>query len=249
LNTTCNMPVPFPHAGYTEDAQRRVRVLFGGQYVVDTRKAKLVWEHQNYPAYFFRHPDVPEKYLRNPKQGATSTTYDLVVGGRTAEGAVTVHSGGNFKDLVKITFNKMDAWLEEDEEIEIHPRDPYKRIDIRQSSRHVRVEIDGVEVANTTKPRLLYETGLPVRTYIPKGDVRLQLLSHSKLTTGCTYKGTANYYDVNLPSGKKVNDIAWWYRTAYPESTDIKGFIAFFDEKVDVFVDGVKVERPKTVFS
>ena len=163
------------------------------------------WEHAYYPSYYFRYPDVPEKYLRNPKQGATSTTYDLVVGDHTAEGAVTVHTDGSFKDLVKIAFGKVDAWLEEDEEIYNHPRDPYKvrtlsshlaarrdivvqRIDIRQSSRHVRVEIDGVEVANTNKPRLLYETGLPVRTYIPKGDVRLELLSHSKLTTGCPYK-------------------------------------------------------------
>jgi hypothetical protein len=148
---------------------------------------------------------VPEKFLRNPKQGATSTTYDLVVADHTAEDAVTVHSIGDLKDLVKITFDKVDAWLEEDEEIYQHPRDPYKvrtsssylvarrdvvvqRIDVRQSSRHVRVEIDGVEVANTTKPRLLFETGLPARTYIPKGDVRLELLSHSKLTTGCPYK-------------------------------------------------------------
>jgi uncharacterized protein (DUF427 family) len=84
------------------------------------------WEHQYYPSYFFRFPDVPEKYLRNPKQGVTSTTYDLVVGGHTAEGAVTVHTDGSFKDLVKITFDKVDAWLEEDEEIDIHPKDPYK---------------------------------------------------------------------------------------------------------------------------
>ena len=163
------------------------------------------WENQYFPSYYFGYPDVPEKYLRNPKQGAASTTYDLVVGGHTAEDAVTVHNDGSFKDLVKIAFNKVDAWLEEDEEIQNHPRDPYKvrspasysvarpdfvvqRIDIRQSSRHVRVEIDSVEVANTTKPRFLYETGLPVRTYIPKGDVRLELLSHSKLTTGCPYK-------------------------------------------------------------
>ncbi|KAH9994784.1 DUF427-domain-containing protein [Russula vinacea] len=232
------MSIPFPHAGYFEDAQRRVRVLFGGQYIVDTRKAKLVWEHAYYPSYFFRYPDVPEKFLRNPKQGATSTTYDLVVADRTAEDAVTVHNVGNLKDHVKITFDKVDAWLEEDEEIYQHPRDPYKRIDIRQSSRHVRIEIDGVELANTTKPRLLFETG----------DVRLELLSHSKLTTGCPYKGSANYYDINLPSGKK-NDLAWWYRTTFPESTDIKGFISFFDEKVDVFVDGQLQEKPKTPFS
>lgn len=84
------------------------------------------WENEYFPFYFFRFPDVPEKYLQNPKQGATSTTYDLVVGGHTAEDAVTVHTDGSFRDLVKITFNKVDAWLEEDEEIYIHPRDPYK---------------------------------------------------------------------------------------------------------------------------
>jgi hypothetical protein len=158
---------------------------------------------------------VPGGYIRNPKQGATSTTYDLVVADHTAEGAVTVHNDGSFKDLVKIAFNKVDAWLEEDEEIQNHPRDPYKvrtltshsvakrdvvvqRIDIRQSSRHVRVEIDGAEVANTTKPCFLYETGLPVRTYIPKGDVRLDLLTHSKLTTDCPYKVRSLYSPHNL---------------------------------------------------
>jgi len=242
------MSVPFPHTGYVEDTQRRVRVLFSGQYIVDTRKSKLVWEHPYYPSYFFLSADVPERFLRNPKQHDKSTIYDLVVGERTAEGAVIVRNDDNLKDLVNISFDKMYAWLEEDDEIYIHPKDPYKRIDIRQSSRHVRIEIDGVELANTTKPRLLFETGLPTRTYIPKADVRLDLLSHSKLTTGCPYKGVANYYDISLPSGKK-GGLAWWYRTAFPESMDINGFIAFLDEKVDVFVDGQWVEKPKTPFS
>jgi len=222
--------------------------VFSGQYIVDTRKAKLVWEHPYYPAYYFHLADVPERFLQNARPGDKSTTYDLVVAGRTAEGAVTVHTDGDLKGLVKIIFDKVDAWLEEDEEIHIHPKDPYKRIDIRQSSRHVRIEVDGVELANTTKPRLLYETGLPVRTYIPKGDVRLELLSNSSSTTGCPYKGTANYYDINLPSGKKEG-LAWWYLTVFPEVTDITGFVAFLDEKVDVFVDGELIERPKTHFS
>ncbi|KAH9987315.1 DUF427-domain-containing protein [Russula compacta] len=241
------MSLPFPHVGYTEDAQRRVRVLFGGQYIVDTHKAKLVWEHPYFPTYYFHTSDVSEKFLRYPKRSEKYITYDLVVAERIAEEAVTVHNNGNLKDLVKITFEKVDAWLEEDEEIHGHPKDPYKRVDTRQSSRHVRIVIDGVEVANTTKPRLLFETGLPVRTYIPKGDVRLDLFSHSTLTTSCPYKGVANYYDINLPSGKKEG-LAWWYRTAFPESTDIKGYIAFLDEKVDVYVDGQLVERPTSVF-
>ncbi|KAI9511828.1 DUF427-domain-containing protein [Russula earlei] len=241
-------PVPFPHPGYIEDAQRRVRVLFGGQYIVDTQQAMLGWEQPYYPSYFFHSSDLPERFLSNPKQIEKSTTYDLVVGDRTARAAVTVRHEGDFKDLVKIAFDKVDAWLEEDEEISFHPKDPYKRIDVRQSSRHVRIEIDGVELANTNKPRLLFETGLPVRTYIPKGDVRLEHLSHSTLTTGCPYKGVANYYDVNFPSGKKEG-LAWWYRTAFLESAGINGYIAFLDEKVDVFVNGQLAERPKPLFS
>ena len=92
----------------------------------DVEQPTFSWEIPYYPSYYFHSTDVPEQFLRNPKQGDTSTTYDLVVGERTAEAAVTVHNEGNFKDLIKITFNKMDAWLEEDEEIFIHPRDPYK---------------------------------------------------------------------------------------------------------------------------
>jgi len=242
------MPPPFPHAGYIEDAQRRVRVLFNGQYIVDTQKAKLGWETPYYPSYYFDSTDLPERFLRDPKQGDASTTYDIVVGERVAEAAVTVHNDGNFRDLVKITFNKVDAWLEEDEEIYFHPRDPYKRIDVRQSSRHVRIEVDGLELANTTKPRLLFETGLPTRTYIPKGDVRFEHLSRSPKTTGCPYKGEANYYDVIESPTKKQEALAWEYRVAFPEASDIKGFIAFWDEKVDVFVDGKLMDRPKTPF-
>jgi len=96
-------------------------------------KRLFSWELPYYPSYYFHLTDVPERFLRNPKQGDTSTTYDLIVGERTAEEAVTVHNNGNFRDLVKITFDKMDAWLEEDEEIYVHPRDPYK---VRTSSFH-----------------------------------------------------------------------------------------------------------------
>ena len=171
----------------------------------DDAQQQFSWESAYYPSYFFNPDALPNKYLDNPSKGTTSTTYDLVVGGRTAKEAVILHTDGNLKDLIKIKFDKMDAWLEEDEEIYIHPRDPYKvraqsshlvvrrdvviqRIDIRQSSRQVRIELDGVVLANTNKPRLLYETGLIVRTYIPMGDVRLECLSKSELTTGCPYK-------------------------------------------------------------
>lgn len=128
-----------------------------------------------------------------------------------------------------------------------------------QSSRHVRVEVNGVEVANTTKPRLLFETGLRVRTYIPKTDCRMDLLEPSNLTTECPYKvcreinafqsdrltemkGVASYYSVRTPTGL-AEDVVWWYRTPQAECIEIKGFAAFYDEKVDVWVDGEKQKR------
>jgi hypothetical protein len=125
------------------------------------------------------------KYLVN---GKADGTHDIVVHDRTAPGGATTFSSGPFTGMVRITFSAADAWFEESERIHVHPKDPYKRIHILESAKHVRVEIDGVEVANTTHPKLLYETGLPVRTYIPHTDVRLGLLRPSDLTTSCPYK-------------------------------------------------------------
>jgi len=139
----------------------------------------------------------------------------------------------------------MDAWFEEDEQIYIHPKDPYKRVDVLHSSRHIRIEVNGVEVANSRAPRLLYETGLHVRTYLSKTDCRMDLLVPSDLTTGCPYKGEANYYHVKLPSGEQFDNIVWWYRNPNLECAAINNCVAFWDEKVDVWVDGVKQPRPQ----
>jgi uncharacterized protein (DUF427 family) len=146
---------------------------------------KLRWEHPFYPQYYFDQKDVATKYLTNP---GDEGKHDLTVGSRTAPGAVTIFPSGDFKGFVRVTFSAADAWFEEDERLYVHPKDPYKRIQIFESSKHVRVEIDGVEVASTSHPKLLYETGLPVRTYIPHTDVRLELLRPSDLITSCPYK-------------------------------------------------------------
>ncbi|KAF5337939.1 hypothetical protein D9758_013085 [Tetrapyrgos nigripes] len=248
------MAPPFtkPHV---EDSPRRVRVLFGGKVIVDTRKAKLVWEHAWYPQYYFPGSEVSPEFLdSNTKQSKPegTTIYDVVSGNARAQGAATVfpssHSEPALAGLTKITFSAMNAWFEEDEQIFGHPKDPYKRVDVLQSSRHVRVEVNGVEVANTHKPRFLYETELPVRTYIPKTDCRLDLLVPSSLTTACPYKGVANYYNVQLDKDQTVENIVWWYRNPNLECAAINGFVAFYDEKVDVWIDGEKQERPKTHF-
>ncbi|KII85194.1 hypothetical protein PLICRDRAFT_116610 [Plicaturopsis crispa FD-325 SS-3] len=231
---------------HIESTPKRVRVLFNGTFVVDTCEARLVWEKPYYPVYFFGHQDLPEKYLQSTGSGSSDegTVYNLVVGSRHAPSSVVKYDGDHaLAGLLKIMFGAMDAWFEEEEEVFVHPKDPYKRVDVLQSAREVRVEVNGIEVARTVKPKLLFETSLPVRTYIPKTDCRLDLLVPSALTTQCPYKGVANYYDVHLPDGQTIRDVVWWYRAPLPECESIKGYVAFYDEKVDVWVDGKKQAR------
>jgi uncharacterized protein (DUF427 family) len=137
----------------------------------------------------------------------------------------------------------MDAWFEEDEEVFVHARDPYTRVDILASSRHIRVEVDGTTLAETVKPTLLFETGHPVRYYLPKTDVRMDLLTPSDRVTRCPYKGQAEYWslrDADRP------DVAWSYRMPLPESQKIAGLICFYPDKVDIYVDGALVGASST---
>jgi uncharacterized protein (DUF427 family) len=141
----------------------------------------------------------------------------------------------------------MDEWLEEDEPVYTHPRDPYSRVDILASSRHVRVELDGVTLAESRSPRILFETGLPVRYYLPISDLRMDLLRPSQTSTHCPYKGTAGYWSVEV-NGKLYEDYVWIYRAPLPESQKIAGLACFYNEKVDLYVDGALQERPRSPF-
>jgi uncharacterized protein (DUF427 family) len=142
----------------------------------------------------------------------------------------------------------MDHWFEEDEEVFVHARDPYIRIDIVRSSRRVRVEIDGVTVADTTSGCFLFETGLPTRYYFPKTDLRFDLLTPTSRQTSCPYKGVARYWSVEV-DGKRHEDIVWGYDHPLPESQKIAGLVSFYNERVDIYVDDVLQERPRTKFS
>ena len=143
---------------------------------------------------------------------------------------------------------QLDAWFEENEEVFVHARDPYTRVDALPSSRHIEVKIDGVTVANSTKPTLLFESGLPTRYYLPLPDVRMDLLHPSELETHCPYKGAANYFSVEL-DGQLHEDIMWYYKYPVEESSRIAGMVSFYNEKVDVYVDGELEERPQTHFT
>jgi uncharacterized protein (DUF427 family) len=215
-----------------ERGQKRIRAYLGGEVVADTTRPMLVWEVPHYPTYYFPAEDVRTELLTAP--GAAVRFEDSP----TEE----------LRDLVRLDLAAMDAWFEEDEQAFGHPRDPYTRIDILASSRHVRVEVDGVTIAESTSPRILFETGLPARYYLPKTHVRLDLLTHTDKATYCPYKGQAEYWSVR--AGDKVHeDFVWSYPTPLPESERIAGLMAFYNEKVDLYVDGVRHERPATKFS
>jgi uncharacterized protein (DUF427 family) len=144
--------------------------------------------------------------------------------------------------------NNIDQWYEEDEEVFVHPRDPYHRVDVLESSRHVRVSVNGEVVAETDRPRILFETGLPPRYYITPEDVREDVLKGSEKTTQCPYKGVASYYSVEA-GGERVEDLVWYYPEPIAAAEGIRDHLCFFNEKVDLEVDGEAQERPKTQWS
>ncbi|KAF4613631.1 hypothetical protein D9613_007402 [Agrocybe pediades] len=235
----------FPSIPHIEDCPKRIRAYHHGVCLVDTRAAKLVWLDRRFPVYAFIEDDLPTWYMREHSQTEDEARYTIIIGGDYSRlaGAMRCFKTGPLAGLSIIPFDAMEEWFEEDEQVFVHPKDPYKRIDILPSSRHVRIEVNGIEVANTRAPRLLFETGLPVRTYIPKVDCRMDLWKVSDLTTSCPYKGTANYYHIVLSSGETFENVIWWYPTTTPESTMIRGYVAFYDEKVDVWLDGEKQPR------
>ena len=239
-----------------EPGAKRVRAFLGGEVVVDTARPVLVWDKPYYPAYYVPLGDVRAELepdagrVHSPSRG-DARTFTVRAGGVEVPGAALRYEDSpieGLRDLVRLDWDAMDAWFEEDEEVFTHPRDPYTRIDILASSRHVRVDVGGVTVAESASPRLLFETGLPVRYYLPKPHVRLDLLIPSATVSHCPYKGQAEYWSVRAPDGVH-NDLAWSYRAPLPESQKVTGLVAFYNEKVDIHVDGVLQERPSTKFS
>lgn len=162
----------------------------------------------------------------------------LVVGDRSTY-RVIIFNTVVLQDLVKIEFRAIDQWFEEDVPIYLHPKDPYKRIDILQSSRPVKITLNGTTLAESANPLFLLETTLRTRYYLPPTSVRRELLVESDTETLCPYKGRANYYHVNV-GGKLYRDIVWYYRYPTSESAPVAGHLCFYNELVDVWVDGVK---------
>jgi uncharacterized protein (DUF427 family) len=250
---------PEDHLLYFEASPRRVRVEFNGGLVTDSRRVKLLHEAGLLPVYYFPQEDVRMDLL----EATDHTTYcpfkgdasywSVRVGDEVAENAVwgypePIESCPPIAGYLAFYWRKMDHWYEEDEEVFVHPKDPYHRVDVLESSRHVKVRVNGELVAETQRPKVLFETGLPPRYYMPLEDVREEALVASEKTTQCPYKGVAAYYSVEA-GGERVEDLVWYYPEPLPEVGKIEGHLCFFNEKVYLEVDGEEQERPRTQWS
>lgn len=242
-----------------EPSHRRVRTYLNGQAVADSKAMLLLREPGRIPVYYFPREDVRMKWLETGDHQVHSafkgegTSWHVVVAGQRAENAAfTFHDppggGPRLDGHIGFIWERMDAWFEEDEEVFVHARDPYKRIDVMESSRHIKIIIDGETVAETRRPRLLFETGMPIRYYIPKADVRMDLLGASEQRTRCPYKGEAHYYTIKA-GGRLQEGLVWSYRHPIPECPKIAGMLCFFNEKVEIEEDGILLQRPKTPWS
>lgn len=233
--------------------------MFNGEFIADSKRACLLLPGGP-PYYYFPREDVrmdrlePAGQRQENRLLGEATFWTVKAGERTAPNAAwtyprPVSEAIDLSDYVTFDWNKMDAWFEENEEVYVHPHDPHKRIDVLQSTRHVRIVVLGETVAETHKPMLLFETGLPTRYYFPRLDVRQEMLEESDKVTYCAYKGRAQYYSVRAGGGA-AQDIAWYYPYPGTEALPVRGRIAFFNERVDaLYVDGERQGKPQTPWS
>jgi len=246
--TTNGTPTTVRGRVRVEHGAKRVRAYLGGEQVADTTRPLLVWEKPYYPTYYFPIDDVradlltPEGGVAHSPSRGDGRLFTVSGGGKEALSAALRYEQSPFEELrdaIRLEWAAMDAWFEEDEQVFTHPRDPYTRVDILPSSRHVRVEVGGVTIAESARPTVLFETGLVTRYYLPKTHVRMDLLRPSERVEHCPYKGDSEYWSLAL-GDDVIPDIAWSYRLPLPESQKIAGLLSFDTEQVDLYVDGVR---------
>jgi uncharacterized protein (DUF427 family) len=249
-------PAPPVEANHVEPVPRRIRAYLGGRAIVDTNHARYVWEWPPFPQYYIPLGDVLDGTLVD--EGTTEETprgdvriHGIRVGDVERPGAAKVLGVAkvpNLDETVRFEWSAFDAWFEEDEQVFVHPRSPYTRVDSLRSTRTVRVESHGVVLAESSSPVLCFETGLPTRYYLNRTDVDFTHLVPSDTVSSCPYKGTTSGYWSAVVDGRTHPDIAWTYDFPTRDLLPIAGLVAFYNEKVDIFLDGVEVERPRTPF-
>ena len=238
---------------------QRIRAIVGDETLVDSREARLLFETGHLPVYYFpRHevrfdllePSETQTYC--PHKGEASY-WTIVTGERTVRDAVWAYpepleSARFLAGHVALYWDRVDAWFAEDERLHGHPRDPFHRIDVHATTRRVRVLLDGEVLAESVHAVGLFETGLPPRWYLRAEDVRTELLEPSGKKTRCAYKGLASYWNVRV-RGRLVEDLVWSYPEPQHEAEQVGGLLCFFNERVDLELDGEVMERPRTQWS
>jgi uncharacterized protein (DUF427 family) len=251
-------PESITPTGHVAPVPRRIRAVAGGQTVVDTTAALYGWEWPNYPQYHVPVGDVLDGVLVDEGESearalGTGRRLALRMDGELRGGAAWVYGADAVEGLagtVRFRWDALDAWYEEDEEVFVHPRSPYVRVDALRSRRTVRVELGGAVLAESDSPVVVFETGLPARTYLDRTSVRFEHLVPSDTVSSCPYKGrTSAWWSITTPDGEVHPDLAWSYDFPTRQLLPVAGMVAFFDEKVDVFLEGVLQERPVTPFS
>ena len=258
--TDRDYPQAITETNHVEPAPRRVRATLGGEQIFDTTRARYVWEWPYYPQYYIPAEDIDQRFLVDEDheqrlgQG-TARRHGLRAGG--AERPATVRVFGDdaidgVAGTARFDWNALDAWYEEDEQVFVHPRNPYVRVDALRSHRHVRASLDGITLAETATPVLVFETGLPTRYYFDRTDVDFARLVPAGTQTACPYKGvTSGYWSVR--TGDVVRDgdqdLAWAYDFPTRQLLPIAGLVAFYNEKIDLDVDGERLPRARTHFS
>ncbi len=249
-----DFPHPITPRDHVEPVPRRIRAVLGGQVVADTTRALYVWEHEYYPHFYIPADDVDAAFLvdeERPQRLHRGNTrlYTLRAGELERPGAARLlvdDDKGQLAGTFRIEWGAIDAWFEEDEEVFVHPRNPYVRVDALRSRRHVRVELDGTVLADSAAPVAVFETGLPTRYYLDRTDVDFDHLVATATETACPYKGrTSGYWSARLGTAL-TEDVAWVYDFPTHAVAPIAGMLAFYNEKVDIVLDGRLLPRPST---
>lgn len=249
-------PAMAARVNQVEPVPRRIRGYVGGVLAVDTVRALYVWEWENYPQYYIPSADVrpgtlvDEGHVQQTRRGVVRRQ-GLRLGDVARPGVARLVTDSPIEGLngtVRFEWDALDSWFEEDEQVFVHPRNPYVRVDALRSARHVSIEVEGLVLAESTSPVMVFETGLPTRYYVARTEVRFERLIPTATVTECPYKGrTTGYWSVL--AGETVHpDLAWSYDFPRPQLAPIAGLIAFYNEKVDIVLDGVRLERPTTHF-
>jgi uncharacterized protein (DUF427 family) len=239
---------------HVEPVPRRIRAVLAGETVFDTTEARYVWENPAYPQYYIPLADIRADALVDEQETEETPRGDVkLFGVRIGEvhrpKAAKVLAAAKVEgldDTVHFEWSAFDAWYEEDEQVFVHPRSPYVRVDAIRSTRRVRIEEKGVVLAESDSPVLVFETGLPTRYYLNRTDVDFTRLVPSDTVTSCPYKGTTTGYWSSRIGGRVHPDIAWTYDFPTAALLPIAGLIAFYNEKVDIVLDGELLERPQT---